>query len=126
MGTPPMSLSPAPPDTTARGPLMLSPRPRLTLMLCTDTTATPMDTVLTDTDMDTPTDTDTTARGPLSPRPRLRLMPLFCTELTDTPMVSVPTAMALSVMPATPMFMALESLPPTMSSDTPLLTPPVA
>merc|ERR1711976_400619 len=81
--------------------------------------ASDMDTVLTDTD--TP-DSDTMARGLLrpSPRPRQRLMPLFCTELTDTPMVSVPTAMALSAMLATPMFMALESPPPTMSSDTPL------
>merc|ERR1712170_160712 len=92
-------------DTTARGPLMPRLPLRPTLMLCTDTMATPMDTVLTDMDTDTPTDTDTTARGPLmpSPRPRLRLMPLFSTELTDTPMVSVPTAMALLVMLATPM-----------------------
>merc|ERR1711976_988892 len=111
---------PAPMDTTdtmERGPLMLRLPLRPTLMLTTDTTDTPMDTVLTDTDTDTPTDTDTTARGPLmlSLRPRLRPMPLFSMELTDTPMVSVPTAMALSAMPATPMFMVLESLPPTMS-----------
>merc|ERR1712012_943795 len=113
-------------DTTARGPLMPSLRP--TLMLCTDTTAmVSAPTGTTDTESDiTDTPTDTTARGLLrpSPRPRLRLMPLSCMELTDTPMVSVPTAMALSAMPATPMFMALESPPPTMSSDTPLPTPP--
>merc|ERR1712024_122652 len=88
-------------DTMARGPLMLSPLPRLTLMLSTDTTATPMDTGPTDTDMDTPTDTDTTARGPLMPSPRLRLrpMPLSSMAPMDTPMAS---DMALSDTPDTP------------------------
>merc|ERR550534_3407036 len=93
-------------DTMARGPLMPRLPLRPTLMLTMDTTAmpapTPMDmAVLTDTD----TPTDTTERGLLrpSPRPTLRPMPLFSMELTDTPMVSVPTAMALSAMPATPM-----------------------
>merc|ERR1712226_776902 len=100
-------------DTMARGPLMPRLPLRPTLMLCTDTTAILMDTVLMDTDTDTPTDTDTTARGQLmpSPRPRLRPMPLFSMELTDTPMVS----------PMVP-----ELPPPTTSSDTLLPIPPVA
>merc|ERR1711887_305359 len=82
-------------DTTARGPLMLSPplslRPRLMPIPTTDTTA--MDTVLatpvTDMVLDT-TDTvsATTARGPLRPSPPLMLMPRLIpttdTTATDT------------------------------------------
>merc|ERR1712150_305542 len=70
-------------DTTARGPLTPSPppllRPRLMLIPTTDTTAWAtmvLDTVPTDTVLDTTTDTvlDTTARGPLRPSPPLPLM----------------------------------------------------
>merc|ERR1712156_393439 len=80
--------------TSARGPLMPSPRlmPMPLLMLTTDTTAvdtvTDMvsDTAVTTVDtMDTPmldTDTVTSARGPLMPNPRL--MPLLM-DTTDTP-----------------------------------------
>merc|ERR1711978_479403 len=58
-------------DTTARGPLMLSPRLRLLPLLSPATDTTAMDTA-TDTDMattdTTATDTtDTTARGLLTP-----------------------------------------------------------
>merc|ERR1712038_220507 len=60
-------------DTTARGPLMLSPRLRLLPLLSPATDTTAMDTA-TDTDMattdTTATDTTaTTARGPLMPSP---------------------------------------------------------
>merc|ERR1719242_806677 len=74
--------------TMARGPLMLSPRLMLMLMLSMDTMDTPMDTGPTDTAMATPMPAvlTTMARGPLmpSPRPRLRLMPLSCMVPMDT------------------------------------------
>merc|ERR1712137_1493184 len=99
-------------DTTARGPLMLSPplslRPRLMPIPTTDTTA--MDTVLatpvTDTVLDTTTDTlvlattdtvsATTARGPLRPSPPLMLMPRLIptTDTTATATTDTATAMA--------------------------------
>merc|ERR1711934_582566 len=92
-------------DTTARGPLMLSPplslRPRLMPIPTTDTTA--MDTVLatpvTDTVLDTTTDTPvlaTTARGPLRPSPPLMLMPRLIptTDTTATATTDPATAMA--------------------------------
>merc|ERR1711974_574408 len=78
-------------DTTARGPLTPSPppllRPRLMLILTTDTTAWAtmvLDTVPTDTVL------DTTARGPLRPSPplplmlMLRLIPTTATTAMDT------------------------------------------
>merc|ERR1712150_351120 len=94
-------------DTTARGPLTPSPppllRPRLMLIPTTDTTAWAtmvLDTVPTDTVLDTTTDTpvlattdtvlDTTARGPLRPSPplplmlMLRLIPTTATTAMDT------------------------------------------
>merc|ERR1712045_428490 len=89
-------------DTTARGPLTPSPppllRPRLMLIPTTDTTAWAtmvLDTVPTDTVLDTTTDTvlDTTARGPLRPSPplplmlMLRLIPTTATTAMDTDMV---------------------------------------
>merc|ERR1712032_1753062 len=75
-------------DTTARGPLMLSPplslRPRLMPIPTTDTTA--MDTVLATPVTDTVL--ATTARGPLRPSPQLMLMPRLIpttdTTATDT------------------------------------------
>merc|ERR1712062_939749 len=92
---------------TARGPLTPSPppllRPRLMLIPTTDTTAWAtmvLDTVPTDTVLDTTTDTpvlattdtvlDTTARGPLRPSPplplmlMLRLIPTTATTAMDT------------------------------------------
>merc|ERR1712083_276055 len=95
-------------DTTARGPLTPSPppllRPRLMLILTTDTTAWAtmvLDTVPTDTVLDT-TDTvlDTTARGPLRPSPplplmlMLRLIPTTATTALDTDTVLATTASA--------------------------------
>merc|ERR1719228_1258172 len=96
-------------DTTARGLLRPSPRPRLRLIPTTmvDTVwAMPdmaMDTVL-DTmavdmamDSDTMEATDTTARGLLrpSPRPRLRLIP---TTMVDTVWAMLDMAMAADTM----------------------------
>merc|ERR1711910_31749 len=87
MATPPMAMEPT---TTARGPLMLRPSPRLMLRPTTMATMDLVPTVVMDWELmatDTvlmatatpPTpDTDTTtARGPLMlrPSPRLRLMP---------------------------------------------------
>merc|ERR1711997_593421 len=70
-------------DTTARGPLMLSPplslRPRLMPIPTTDTTA--MDMVLATPATDTVS--ATTARGPLRPSPPLMLMPRLI-PTTDT------------------------------------------
>merc|ERR1712002_623612 len=96
-------------DTTARGLLRPSPRPRLRLIPTTmvDTVwAMPdmaMDTVL-DTmavdmamDSDTMEATDTTARGLLRPslRPRLRLIP---TTMVDTVWAMLDMAMAADTM----------------------------
>merc|ERR1711936_426222 len=68
--------SPTEATTTERGPLMLSPRPRLMLTptCCTEDTT---DTSATAT----ATDTDTTARGPLMP------IPLLLPLLLATPML---------------------------------------
>merc|ERR1712083_823359 len=94
-------------DTTARGPLTPNPppllRPRLMLIPTTDTTAWAtmvLDTVPTDTVLDTTTDTPvlattdtvlgTMARGPLRPSPplplmlMLRLIPTTATTAMDT------------------------------------------
>merc|ERR1712121_245504 len=107
MATPPMAMEPT---TTARGPLMLRPSPRLmlrpsprlrlmprpTTMVVMDSVPTVMDWELTATDtvpmaMATPPtpDTDTTtARGPLMLRPSPRLMLRLTTMVA---MDSVPT-----------------------------------
>merc|ERR1739845_179540 len=76
--------------TTARGPLMLSPRLRLLPLLSPATDTTAMDTA-TDTDMattdTTATDTtDTTARGLLTPSPATATTAtvLTVTATTDT------------------------------------------
>merc|ERR1712038_1363463 len=96
-------------DTTARGLLRPSPRPRLRLIPTTmvDTVwAMPdmaMDTVLDimavdmAMDSDTMVATDTTARGllRLSPRPRLRLIP---TTMVDTVWAMLDMAMAADTM----------------------------
>merc|ERR1711990_980016 len=85
----PMVLTPTPMDTTARGPLRLSPRLRLIPgILMEPMEPTPMPVSMEDTGpmVLTPTPMDTTARGPLRPSPRLRPTPLFCTDPTDTPM----------------------------------------
>merc|ERR1712226_246817 len=90
-------------DTTARGPLTPSPppllRPRLMLIPTTAWATMVLDTVPTDTVLDTTdtpvlatTDTvlDTTARGPLRPSPplplmlMLRLIPTTATTAMDT------------------------------------------
>merc|ERR1712110_855228 len=78
-------MEPTPTPTTARGPLMLSPRPmpRLTLLCSTEpmdmASLTPVSTgamVLTpmDTELMEPTPMATTARGPLMLSPRLTLL----------------------------------------------------
>merc|ERR1712045_352249 len=73
-------------DTTARGPLM--PSPRLMLMLSTDTTDTPA-----------PTPMDTAARGLLRPSPRLMLS-TDTTDMVPAPMVlATATAMLVILMP---------------------------
>merc|ERR1719219_287328 len=107
MATPPMAMEPT---TTARGPLMLRPSPRLMLRLTTmvamDSVPTVMDRELMVTDtvpmaMATPPTPDmatTTARGllmlRLSPRltPRLTTMAAMATPAML--MATVPTAMA--------------------------------
>merc|ERR1711902_229527 len=62
-------------DTTARGPLMPSPRLMLMpTMVSMDWVTTDWDTELTDTDTPMLTTATTTARGPLTPS--LRLMPM--------------------------------------------------
>merc|ERR1711872_895650 len=87
-------------DTTARGPLTLSPplllRPSPRLIPTTDTTA--LATTATDTDSPTPTaTTDTTARGPLTPSPLLPLrLRLLLIPTTDT------TALATMVLDTVP------------------------
>merc|ERR1739838_1269458 len=104
--------------TTARGPLMPSPRLRLMPMLTTDTTAMPAPTPMVpmvpvmDTDMvPTPMPVPTTARGLLMPSPRLRptlpssiapmdmaspmLEPMEPMEPTE-PMVPTPIPMVLA------------------------------
>merc|ERR1712055_779471 len=126
--------TPPTPDTdttTARGPLMLRPSPRLRLMP-RPTTMVVMDSVptvatdweLTATDtvpmaMATPPtpDTDTTTvRGPLMLRPSPRLM-LMLRLTTMVAMDSVPTVMdwELMAMDTVPMDMAT---PPTPDTDT--------
>merc|ERR1719242_2632778 len=84
------------PSTTARGPLMLSPRPRLTPGILT-VLMVPIPTLDCTTDMpdttpDTPMPT-TTARGLLMLRLSPRLMPTTDTtatpDLTDTPVLTV-------------------------------------
>merc|ERR1712073_30812 len=73
-------------DTTARGPLM--PSPRLMLMptmvsMAMDWVTTDWDTELTDTPM--LTTATTTARGPLTPSLRLMPMPTMATMATPGP-----------------------------------------
>merc|ERR1719242_300083 len=84
------------PSTTARGPLMLSPRPRLTPGILT-VLMVPIPTLDCTTDMpdttpDTPMPT-TTARGLLMLRLSPRLMPTTDTtatpDLTDTPVTDM-------------------------------------
>merc|ERR1712168_440596 len=124
MATPPMAMEPT---TTARGPLMLRPSPRLMLRPTTMATMDLVPTVVMDWELmatDTvlmamatpPTpDTDTTtARGPLMLRPSLRLMPRPTTMVV---MDSVPTVMdwELTATDTVPMAMAT---PPTPDTDT--------
>merc|ERR1719347_1454086 len=119
MATPP---TPDTATTTARGPLMLRPSPRL--MLRPDTTVDTTDTVPTATVCPPTTDTvptatatppmldtaTTMARGPLMPRPSPRLRPDTTVDTMDTaPTATVcppttdtaPTAMATPPTPDT-------------------------
>merc|ERR1711878_884 len=67
-------------DTTARGPLMPSPRLMLMpTMVSMDWVTTDWDTELTDTDTLMLTTATTTARGPLTPSLRLMPMPTMAT-----------------------------------------------
>merc|ERR1711936_401828 len=143
MATPPMAMEPT---TTARGPLMLRPSPRLMLRPTTMATmdlvpTVPTDWELTATDtvpmaMATPPtpDTDTTmVRGPLMLRPSPRLM-LMLRLTTMVAMDSVPTVMdwELMVTDIVPMAMATPPTPdmatttargPLMLRLSPRLTP---
>merc|ERR1719209_2429297 len=117
MATLPMAMEPT---TTARGPLMLRPSPRLMLRLTTmvamDSVPTVMDWELMATDtvlmaMATPPtpDTDTTtARGPLMlrPSPRLRLMPRPTTMVAMDSVPTVATDLELTATDTVPMAMA--------------------
>merc|ERR1711978_522631 len=115
--------TPTPMDTTARGPLRPSPRPRLT-------PGWPMDMVLVtttamlDTPMPTAT-TDTTARGLLRPRPSPRLMPTptCCTADTvwDTTATG-PTATPTDTT-ARGLLMPSPRPSPTTTADTTVATP---
>merc|ERR1712241_1608224 len=74
--------------TTARGPLM--PSPRLMLMptmvsMAVDWVTTDWDTELTDTDTPMLTTATTMARGPLTPSLRLMPMPTMATMATPGP-----------------------------------------
>merc|ERR1712079_871874 len=67
-------------DTTARGPLIPSPRLMLMpTMVSMDWVTTDWDTELTDTDTPMLTTATTTARGPLTPSLRLMPMPTMAT-----------------------------------------------
>merc|ERR1711937_636144 len=67
-------------DTTARGPLMPSPRLMLMpTMVSMDWVTTDWETELTDTDTLVLTTATTTARGPLTPSLRLMPMPTMAT-----------------------------------------------
>merc|ERR1712241_1066147 len=77
--------------TTARGPLM--PSPRLMLMptmvsMAMDWVTTDWDTELTDTDTPMLTTATTMARGPLMPSQRLMPMPTMATMATPDPTVT--------------------------------------
>merc|ERR1719415_461565 len=73
-------------DTTARGPLMPSPRLMLMpTMVSMDWVTTDWDTELTDTDTPMLTTATTTARGPLTPSLRLMPMPTMATMATPGP-----------------------------------------
>merc|ERR1719300_969438 len=72
----PLPMDTPPLDTMARGLLMLSPRPRLMLVFCTE------DMDMLPLPMDTPP-LDTMARGLLMQSQRPRLMLVFCTEDMD-------------------------------------------
>merc|ERR1712168_1582887 len=121
MATPPMAMEPT---TTARGPLMLRPSPRLMLRPTTMATMDLVPTVVMDWELmatDTvlmatatpPTpDTDTTtARGPLMLRPSPRLM-LMLRLTTMVAMDSVPTVMDWELMATdtVPMAMATPAM----------------
>merc|ERR1719213_900388 len=72
--------------STARGPLMPSPRLMLMpTMVSMDWVTTDWDTELTDTDTPMLTTATTTARGPLTPSLRLMPMPTMATMATPGP-----------------------------------------
>merc|ERR1712168_202782 len=128
MATPPMAMEPT---TTARGPLMLRPSPRLMLRPTTMATMDLVPTVVMDWELmatDTvlmatatpPTpDTDTTtARGPLMLRPSPRLM-LMLRLTTMVAMDSVPTVMDWELMATDTVPMAMATPPtPDMATTT--------
>merc|ERR1711983_22898 len=150
MDTEPMV--PTPILTTARGPLMLSPR--LMLRLTPPSSMVPTDIPMLvstplPTDMDTepmePTPILTTERGllMLSPRLMLRLTPLSSTDPTDIPMpvsmvdtepmvpTPLPTDMDTEPMEPTPtltmergLLMLSPRLTPLSSTPPPMLSPP--
>merc|ERR1712018_711455 len=75
--------------STARGPLMPSPRLMLMpTMVSMDWVTTDWDTELTDTDTPMLTTATTTARGPLTPSLRLMPMPTMATMATPDPTVT--------------------------------------
>merc|ERR1711992_379627 len=77
-------------DTTARGPLMPSPRLMgMPTMVSMDWVTTDWDTELTDTDTLMLTTATTTARGPLTPS--LRLMPMATMAMAPDPTTDTDT-----------------------------------
>merc|ERR1711902_431119 len=104
-------------DTTARGPLRLSLRLRLTPLFCMDPTDTPMLVSMVDTPM-VPTPmpmVPSTERGPLMPSPRLMLMP---TTMELTVLAMVDSMVDTDTEPMVPTPMPMVSMASKMSSQT--------